>query len=146
MATNDDDQKPDTRTTIILLDMSQAAVQRMIAEGRDRGYITYDQLNAVLAPNRSARTRSGRHVHAVRNGHPRGRKRRGTDDAEQGGGEIATTSSGSREIAVATTENRKAGPHRRPGAHVSARMGSVELCRARARSPSPSASRPAATP
>ena len=50
MAANDDDQKPDTKDDDHSLDMSQAAVKRMIAEGRDRGYITYDQLNAVLPP------------------------------------------------------------------------------------------------
>jgi RNA polymerase primary sigma factor len=31
--------------------MSQAAVKKMIAEARDRGYITYDQLNQVLPPD-----------------------------------------------------------------------------------------------
>jgi RNA polymerase primary sigma factor len=31
--------------------MSQAAVKKMIAEARERGYITYDQLNAVLPPD-----------------------------------------------------------------------------------------------
>ena len=30
--------------------MSQAAVKKMIADARERGYITYDQLNAVLPP------------------------------------------------------------------------------------------------
>ncbi|WP_308915361.1 RNA polymerase sigma factor RpoD [Jannaschia sp. LMIT008] len=33
------------------LDMSQAAVKRMIGEARTRGYITYDQLNQVLPPD-----------------------------------------------------------------------------------------------
>jgi RNA polymerase primary sigma factor len=33
------------------LDMSQAAVKKMIAEARERGTITYDQLNAVLPPD-----------------------------------------------------------------------------------------------
>ena len=32
------------------LDMSQAAVKKMIADARERGYITYDQLNQVLPP------------------------------------------------------------------------------------------------
>ena len=50
MAANDDDQKPDTKDDDHSLDMSQAAVKRMIAEGRERGFITYDQLNAVLPP------------------------------------------------------------------------------------------------
>ncbi len=31
-------------------DLSQAAVKRMIAEARERGFITYEQLNAVLPP------------------------------------------------------------------------------------------------
>ncbi len=33
------------------LDMSQAAVKKMIAEAREKGYITYDQLNTVLPPD-----------------------------------------------------------------------------------------------
>ena len=32
-------------------DLSQAAVKRMIAEARERGYITYEQLNSVLPPD-----------------------------------------------------------------------------------------------
>ena len=31
-----------------VLDMSQAAVKKMIADARAKGYITYDQLNRVL--------------------------------------------------------------------------------------------------
>ncbi len=33
------------------LDMSQTAVKKMIAEAREKGYITYDQLNTVLPPD-----------------------------------------------------------------------------------------------
>ncbi len=33
------------------LDMSQTAVKKMIAEAREKGYITYDQLNQVLPPD-----------------------------------------------------------------------------------------------
>ncbi|MEM8824298.1 MAG: RNA polymerase sigma factor RpoD, partial [Pseudomonadota bacterium] len=49
MAKDTDDQKQDNEGDISL-DMSQAAVKRMIAEARARGYITYDQLNEVLPP------------------------------------------------------------------------------------------------
>ncbi|PKP85711.1 MAG: RNA polymerase sigma factor RpoD [Alphaproteobacteria bacterium HGW-Alphaproteobacteria-2] len=35
----------------VTLDMSQAAAKKMIAEARERGFITYDQLNAVLPPD-----------------------------------------------------------------------------------------------
>ncbi len=33
------------------LDMSQAAVKKMIGDAREKGYITYDQLNTVLPPD-----------------------------------------------------------------------------------------------
>jgi RNA polymerase primary sigma factor len=52
MAAKDtDDQKPDDQDAEVSLDMSQAAVKRMIAEARERGFITYDQLNQVLPPD-----------------------------------------------------------------------------------------------
>ncbi|MDZ4095214.1 MAG: RNA polymerase sigma factor RpoD, partial [Paracoccaceae bacterium] len=51
MAVKDtDDSKPEEQDAEASLDMSQAAVKRMIADARERGYITYDQLNAVLPP------------------------------------------------------------------------------------------------
>mgnify|MGYP000559403448 FL=1 len=52
MAAKDtDDRKTDDQDAEISLDMSQAAVKKMIGEARDRGYITYDQLNQVLPPD-----------------------------------------------------------------------------------------------
>ncbi len=45
-----DDGKPEGEETDVSLDMSQAAVKKMIADARERGYITYDQLNTVLPP------------------------------------------------------------------------------------------------
>ncbi|WP_417712862.1 RNA polymerase sigma factor RpoD [Pseudophaeobacter arcticus] len=52
MAAKDtDDRKPDDQDAEISLDMSQAAVKKMIAEAREKGYITYDQLNQVLPPD-----------------------------------------------------------------------------------------------
>ena len=50
-AKDNDDQKTDNADAEISLDMSQAAVKKMIAEARERGYITYDQLNQVLPPD-----------------------------------------------------------------------------------------------
>ena len=47
-ATKTDDQ---SETTSALGDMSQAAVKKMIANARSRGYITYDELNQVLPPD-----------------------------------------------------------------------------------------------
>jgi RNA polymerase primary sigma factor len=52
MAAKDtDDAKPESQDDEVSLDMSQAAVKKMIAEARERGYITYDQLNQVLPPD-----------------------------------------------------------------------------------------------
>ena len=44
-------RKTDEIEADLALDMSQAAVKKMIAEARERGYITYDQLNNVLPPD-----------------------------------------------------------------------------------------------
>ena len=50
MAAKDNDVRKDDQDGDISLDMSQTAVKKMIADARERGYITYDQLNAVLPP------------------------------------------------------------------------------------------------
>jgi len=56
MAAKDSDnitaKKPEDSpdTTSAMLDMNQAGVKKMIATARTRGYITYDELNAVLPP------------------------------------------------------------------------------------------------
>ena len=42
----------DTDTT--LLDTQSAAVKRLIAKGRERGHITFDELNAVLPPDQNS--------------------------------------------------------------------------------------------
>ncbi|PWG17160.1 RNA polymerase sigma factor RpoD [Salibaculum griseiflavum] len=52
MAAKDtDDRSENGADGDISIDMSQTAVKKMIAEARERGYITYDQLNAVLPPD-----------------------------------------------------------------------------------------------
>ena len=52
MAAKDtEDRKSDDQDAEISLDMSQANVKKMIAEAREKGYITYDQLNQVLPPD-----------------------------------------------------------------------------------------------
>ena len=49
-AKDNDDDKPEAEEADVSLDMSQAAVKKMIADAKERGYITYDQLNTVLPP------------------------------------------------------------------------------------------------
>src|SRR6056297_4155941 len=50
-AKDNDDAKTEDREEDVSLDMSQTAVKKMIADARERGYITYDQLNEVLPPD-----------------------------------------------------------------------------------------------
>ncbi len=51
MAPKDTEERKDDQDSEMSLDMSQTAVKKMIAEARERGFITYDQLNAVLPPD-----------------------------------------------------------------------------------------------
>ena len=52
MAAKDtDDRKSEDSDGEMSLDMSQTAVKKMIAEAREKGFITYDQLNRVLPPD-----------------------------------------------------------------------------------------------
>ena len=52
MAAKDtEDKKSEDQEADLSLDMSQSAVKKMIAEARERGDITYDQLNNVLPPD-----------------------------------------------------------------------------------------------
>ena len=127
MAANDDDQKPDTKDDDHSLDMSQAAVKRMIAEGRERGFITYDQLNAVLPPEQASSDQiedvmsmlSEMDIRVVESDEE-------AEDGEQGG-EVVATGSGSREIAVAATETEKLDRTDDPVRMYLREMGSVEL-------------------
>ncbi|MBZ8118687.1 RNA polymerase sigma factor RpoD [Roseovarius sp. LXJ103] len=50
-AKDNDDQKPDNVDAELSLDMSQAAIKKMISEAREKGFITYDQLNEALPPD-----------------------------------------------------------------------------------------------
>ena len=54
LAAKDDEQSKSgekTSTNTEMGDMSQEAVKKMIAGARERGYITYDELNEVLPPD-----------------------------------------------------------------------------------------------
>jgi len=50
-AKDNDDLKQDAAAKEPMIDMSQTAVKKMIGDARERGYITYDQLNTVLPPD-----------------------------------------------------------------------------------------------
>jgi RNA polymerase primary sigma factor len=127
MAAKDDDQdKTDKDENAHSLDMSQAAVKKMIAEARERGYITYDQLNSVLPPEQVSSEQiedvmsmlSEMGINVIE-------EEEGADESE--GGAVATTGSGSREVAVAATETEKLDRTDDPVRMYLREMGSVEL-------------------
>ena len=125
-AKDSDDSKQDDAEADGSLDMSQAAIKKMIADARERGYITYDQLNAVMPPEQvssdqiedvmSMLSEMGIQV---------------TEEAEMeesgSAGELVETNAGSREVALsgaaAETLDRTDDPVRM----YLREMGSVEL-------------------
>src|SRR5690606_5072582 len=125
MAANDDDQKPDAKDDDHSLDMSQAAVKRMIAEARERGYITYDQLNSVLPPDQVSSEQiedvmsmlSEMGINVIEDEE--------AEEAEAGGAVVPVSTS--REIAVAAPETEKLDRTDDPVRMYLREMGSVEL-------------------
>ncbi|WP_376875062.1 RNA polymerase sigma factor RpoD [Albirhodobacter sp. R86504] len=128
MAAKDiDDSKPDDRDSEeTSLDMSQAAVKRMIAEARERGYITYDQLNKVLPPEQVSSEQiedvmsmlSEMGINVIENDE--------ADEAESGGA-LTTTDNGPRDVAVSTTTTEQLDRTDDPVRMYLREMGSVEL-------------------
>ena len=107
MAAKDtDDRKSDDQDNEGVLDMSQAAVKKMIADAREKGYITYDQLNRVLPPDQVSSEQiedvmsmlSEMGINIIED-------EEAEDEGEEGKGstEVVETST-SREVAVAQTE------------------------------------------
>ena len=109
------------------LDMSQTAVKKMIADARERGYITYDQLNTVLPPEQVSSEQiedvmsmlSEMGINIVED-----------EDGEEEEAKASTqvvAASGAREVAVSTTETEKLDRTDDPVRMYLREMGSVEL-------------------
>ena len=128
MAAKDtDDGKPEEQDADMALDMSQTAVKKMIADARERGYITYDQLNQVLPPEQVSSEQiedvmsmlSEMGINVIED-----------DESEEGeatGGELVTTASTSREVSVSTTTTEALDRTDDPVRMYLREMGSVEL-------------------
>jgi len=127
MAAKDtDDAKPEEQDADMALDMSQTAVKKMIADARERGYITYDQLNQVLPPDQVSSEQiedvmsmlSEMGINVIE------------DDEAEEGAEASTElveASTSREIAVSTTTTEALDRTDDPVRMYLREMGSVEL-------------------
>ncbi|MEZ5913952.1 MAG: RNA polymerase sigma factor region1.1 domain-containing protein, partial [Paracoccaceae bacterium] len=128
MAAKDtDDAKTDDQEAEVSLDMSQAAVKKMIADARERGYITYEQLNAVL-PSDQVSSEQIEDVMSMLS--EMGINVIEDDEAEEGdntsAGELVETST-SREVALTTTTSETLDRTDDPVRMYLREMGSVEL-------------------
>ncbi|WP_225027065.1 RNA polymerase sigma factor RpoD [Xinfangfangia pollutisoli] len=123
-----DDVKPETDDADLSLDMSQAAVKKMIADARERGFITMAQLNAVL-PSDTSSSDQIEDILAMLDemGIRVAEEDEDTEDGEAAAtGDLVETSS-SREIALAGTASETLDRTDDPVRMYLREMGSVEL-------------------
>ncbi len=128
MAIKDTDEaKPEGEEQDVSLDMSQAAVKKMIADAKERGYLTYDQLNSVMPPEQVSSEQiedvmsmlSEMGINIIEN-----------EEAEEGeteGGELVEVASGTRDVAVVSTTTEALDRTDDPVRMYLREMGSVEL-------------------
>jgi RNA polymerase primary sigma factor len=128
MASKDtDDGKPEGEEAEVSLDLSQAAVKRMIADAKERGYITYDQLNSVMPPEQVS-SEQIEDVMAMLS--EMGINIIDDEEVEEGEpvvGELVETSSTSREVAVVGSTTETLDRTDDPVRMYLREMGSVEL-------------------
>ncbi|MCH2076946.1 MAG: RNA polymerase sigma factor RpoD [Rhodobacteraceae bacterium] len=122
-----DDRKNEDAENEPMVDMSQAAVKKMIAEAREKGFITYDQLNQVLPPDQvnseqiedvmSMLSEMG--INIIED-------EEAEDEEQKGSTEVATTPQ-NREVALGGAEQEKLDRTDDPVRMYLREMGSVEL-------------------
>ena len=120
-----DERKGDDKDDDQGLDMSQTAVKKMIAEARERGYITYDQLNTVLPPEQVSSEQiedvmsmlSEMGINIIEDDE--------AEEEEAKCGDLATTTA--RDVVVSTSETEKLDRTDDPVRMYLREMGSVEL-------------------
>ena len=127
MAPKDTDDRKDDTENEPMVDMSQAAVKKMIAEARERGYITYEQLNQVLPPEQVSSEQiedvmsmlSEMGINIIEE----------DDEADEAGGASTAVveASSSREVAISATETEKLDRTDDPVRMYLREMGTVEL-------------------
>jgi len=123
-----DDRKDDDGDEALGLDLSQAAVKKMIAEGKERGYITYDQLNAVLPPDQVSSDQIEDVMSMLNDMDIRVTEEEETEETEENKGSTAVaTKDGPRDVAVSSGEAEKLDRTDDPVRMYLREMGSVEL-------------------
>ncbi|MFT6451259.1 MAG: RNA polymerase primary sigma factor [Halocynthiibacter sp.] len=126
-AKDNDDQKRDDQDNGMSLDMSQAAVKKMIADARERGYITYEQLNTVLPPEQVSSEQiedvmsmlSEMGINIIEDDE--------AEEEENKSGTDVVDASAAREVTLASSETEKLDRTDDPVRMYLREMGSVEL-------------------
>ncbi|MEM6896577.1 MAG: RNA polymerase sigma factor RpoD [Pseudomonadota bacterium] len=122
-----DDRKAEEPENEPMVDMSQAAVKKMISEARERGFITYDQLNQVLPPDQVSSEQiedvmsmlSEMGINIIED-------EEAEEEEQKGSTEVATTAQ-NREVALGGAEQEKLDRTDDPVRMYLREMGSVEL-------------------
>ena len=128
MAAKDNDDRKDDQDGDISLDMSQAAVKKMIADARERGYITYDQLNAVLPPEQVSSDQIEDVMSMLSEMGIQVTEEEESEETEENqGGTAVATVAGSRDIILGGAEAEKLDRTDDPVRMYLREMGSVEL-------------------
>ncbi len=126
-AKDNDDRKNDDQDDDVSLDMSQAAVKKMIAEARERGYITYEQLNQVLPPDQVSSEQIEDVMSMLSEMGINIIEEEDAEEDDQKGSTAVVQTSSAREVAVSTTETEKLDRTDDPVRMYLREMGSVEL-------------------
>ncbi|MGR3485596.1 MAG: RNA polymerase sigma factor RpoD [Paracoccaceae bacterium] len=125
MAKDTDDRKDDDDHGF---DLSQAAVKKMIAEGRERGYITYDQLNAVLPPDQVSSDQIEDVMSMLNDMGIQVTEQEESEETTDGKSrEVATTGAGARDVVLGSGTTEKLDRTDDPVRMYLREMGSVEL-------------------
>ncbi|WP_458791023.1 RNA polymerase sigma factor RpoD [Yoonia sp. MH D7] len=128
MAAKDNDDRKHDQDGDISLDMSQAAVKKMIADARERGYITYDQLNAVLPPEQVSSDQIEDVMSMLSEMGIQVTEEEESEESEDpAGGTAVATVAGSRDIVLGGAEAEKLDRTDDPVRMYLREMGSVEL-------------------
>ena len=125
-AKDNDDGKQDAAAKEPMIDMSQTAVKKMIFDARDRGYITYDQLNNVLPPDQVSSDQIEDVMSMLSDMGIQVTEEEENEDEDKGPTDLIATNQ-NRDVALAGANNEKLDRTDDPVRMYLREMGSVEL-------------------
>ncbi len=126
-AKDNDDRKQDAATKEPMIDMSQTAVKKMIGDARERGYITYDQLNTVLPPDQVSSDQIEDVMSMLSEMGIQVTEEHESEDEEDKGPTDLVSTNQNRDLALAGANNEKLDRTDDPVRMYLREMGSVEL-------------------